>query len=80
MKNQSKVLILNTSSVLNHNVIVVMRTVRSMQPVAKTRHISGSHEAVVFPRNSGCTVEEYWEETQDTAVGSTAAHLARKME
>lgn len=80
LKNQSKVLILTTSSVLIHNIIVVMGTVCSMQPMAKTGHISGSYEAVALPRNSRHTIEEYWEETRDTAVGSTAAHLARKME
>lgn len=52
----------------------------SMQPMAKTGHIGDSYEAVVLLRNSGCTVQEYREEIQDTAVGSTAAHLARKMD
>lgn len=52
----------------------------SRQPMADTGHLWNSYEAPVLHRNSGCVIQEYWEETQDTAVGSTAAHVARKMD
>lgn len=51
-----------------------------MQPMAKTGHIGDCYGTVVLLRNSGCTAQGYWEETQDTAVVSTAVHLARKMD
>lgn len=46
-----------------------------MQSMAKTGHIRGSSEAVVLPRNSGLYSSGVLGGTQDTAVGSTAAHL-----